>query len=814
MNRGRDAREALMHDVDRLPVAGRVQVWIALARLETSQGRPAEARRAYQEWSRLAPDDPRPRLVMMEMAIDQNDEATVRSTVEALRESGGKDDLAYKLAYAKALLWERDQANPSPKSHDKSLQDAKSLIESVISEAPEMPAAQLMKGQIYEHEELPDFAIDCYQRAYERGNDAALPRLVELLVRQKRLDSLAKLRDSARGNTATQIDLLESQAMLRKGDRRKAAEIANRVAKDLPDSPEALGWQAKMFNLMGQFEDAETSLRAMAERQPGALEPWMALLKFQVERKRTQAAAETIGRIKKSVKTDRPDLLQARCLWVAGDRAASDAAFEALLKNKPDDAEGLLLTAKYFEETGRATRAEECLGRVLKNDPKNRPAARQLAVVLSSRPGNTEAWERAWATLGPEDPKSDTPDDRLARAVVLSRSTEPAKRQRAADMLDGLLADLPTTHPIAIASREYLSRLLLDLGQPARASQVASVSAAGGTDPSAIVLFAQALVQSKKPEEAEWQLNRLAAINPGDRREAAMQARVVRDRSRPVQAVSNLLRYYTDRENNPGAEVLGREIFSLLIDMGPDALPSAELLGRSMARKNPRVSWMAASCLGRKSRIDEAYTLLNSALKPKPANLEDVRETGNTAMKIAATNTDPETLRKASEVLDAARKLEPSSDELLVMTAMVRHLQGRFQDEAAIYGELMKHRPEDYVVLNNLAWALSEGLNQPDKGLEFIDRLVKLAGRDPEALDTRGVILTHLGRTDEAIRDLEDVVRRSPSGLHHFHLARAYLAAGRTEDARKAREQVRTAGLSPEGVDPLERPALKQLQDL
>ena len=43
-------------------------------------------------------------------------------------------------------------------------------------------------------------------------------------------------------------------------------------------------------------------------------------------------------------------------------------------------------------------------------------------------------------------------------------------------MLDDLLADLPSNHTVAVASRDYLTRLLLDLGRPERASQVASVS--------------------------------------------------------------------------------------------------------------------------------------------------------------------------------------------------------------------------------------------------------------------------------------------------------------------------------------------------
>ena len=52
------------------------------------------------------------------------------------------------------------------------------------------------------------------------------------------------------------------------------------------------------------------------------------------------------------------------------------------------------------------------------------------------------------------------------------------------------------------------------------------------------------------------------------------------------------------------------------------------------------------------------------------------------------------------------------------------------------------------------------------------------------------------------------MARSKPSGLHHYHLARAYLKAGKVESFRKVREMMRRDGLTPEGVDPLERAEL------
>ena len=816
--RGREARAGLVATVEALPRADRVKVWMAAGQYASAQGDLAATREAVEEWGRLVPEDPRPRLAILDLLLKQGNESAARTTVEELRTlaandgGDGSDDVAYRLGRARVLLHERDAANPPPGSRDVSLEEAAGLVDSVLSDSPTLGTARMLRAQIYQRQNRPDEAIFLYQAIWDGGVEAALPPLVDLLARRKRFDTLSKLRFSAPG-AAARIDMLSAQSLFRAGDASQAARIADQVAKDLPDSAEVLGWQAKMLDLLGRFDDAESALRALAERRSDAVEPWLALLNYQAAHGRTTVAADTIKLIKERVKTDRPELLDARCLWSAGDRAGADKAFQAALSQTPDDVPTLLTAARYDEQTGRSSRAEAHLRRVLKLDPKNRPAARQLATVLSSRAGDASSWEQARALLGPEGAGADAPEDRLARAVVLSRSTDATIRGRALGALDALVADMPIVHPVATTAREYLARLLLEAGQPERASQVASVSAAG-PDPAAIALYAQALIQSKKPDAAGAQIDRLAGVKLGDSREAAgLRARLLWDRSRPVEAAAALERAYLARENAPGAEFLGREIFGILssMDDGTDAV--TDRLATKLARKNPSLSWMPASILAKKGRIDPAFELLRTAVRPG-STPEDHRESAKIAMTMAVSIGDADTLQKADDVLQSVLKLDPESDELAIMAAMLRHLRGDYEAEVRFYRQVLARRPEDRVVLNNLAWALSEGVGRADEGLKCIDDLIKYAGRNPEALDTRGMILLRLNRVDDALKDLEASVQSAPDSIHHFHLARAYRRAGRVADAKASRDKARAAGLTATQVDPTERAEFKTLMEL
>ena len=107
---------------------------------------------------------------------------------------------------------------------------------------------------------------------------------------------------------------------------------------------------------------------------------------------------------------------------------------------------------------------------------------------------------------------------------------------------------------------------------------------------------------------------------------------------------------------------------------------------------------------------------------------------------------------------------------------------------------------------------MSEGLNKPSEGLEKIDDLLAIAGRNAEQLDTRGVILTRLNRLEEAVKDLKEAVKLGSNAIYLYHLAKAYKKMGRQEDFRTTFEEARRVGLTATvTVDPTERAELEAL---
>ena len=87
-------------------------------------------------------------------------------------------------------------------------------------------------------------------------------------------------------------------------------------------------------------------------------------------------------------------------------------------------------------------------------------------------------------------------------------------------------------------------------------------------------------------------------------------------------------------------------------------------------------------------------------------------------------------------------------------------------------------------------------------------------GRIPQALGTRGVILTRLGRHAEAIVDLNESLSGQPSAVVRFYLAAALQKVGRVDEARQDLETARRAGLDPGVVPPSEVAALETLLKL
>ena len=379
--------------------------------------------------------------------------------------------------------------------------------------------------------------------------------------------------------------------------------------------------------------------------------------------------------------------------------------------------------------------------------------------------------------------------------------------KQAIEILQALVADLPAESSLAPATREMLARFLLAAGQAHQASKVAAFAAARNPSPAPITLYAETLLQSRQFDAAEQQAKRLEQIDPENPVIAGFRARLILGRSKPAEAAEALEKAYLDlaKENNVHAEQFGREIFPMIMGLGPNAQRIAEELASRLVTRNPALSWTKASILASRGMRAEALALCRTAVDAAQNSADFYGACRVTMEVVAASRTESTALNHADQILEAALKLFPEADDFLVMRAMINHFQSRFDEELHLYRTVLSRKPQSPVALNNIAWVLSEGLNQPREALEKIDKVIQLTGRSANNVDTRGVILMRLGRLDQAIDELKWVIQAEPNDVHYYHLAQAYRKMGRDADFRKAFEEAKRAGLTPAALDPTER---------
>lgn len=811
---GREARDGLVRDLERVRLDQRPQLWKALGELYTAQGDAKGARQAFATWAELLPEDPLPRLAVLEMALSDpsgDTDATVRGCLRALEAIGG---LYGRVGEALYLLRDRaGSAEPRPEREAR-LARAAGILERVEAEAPRLHYAPLLRGFLAEQRQDLAAAASSYEKALKaEGGLAALPRLVRLYGQMKGRDADLRRLAETYAVAAPGIGRLTAETYARQGEKDKAAELARRVAAGDPESLDVQVWQARVLNTLGRPEEAEKTLRALIEKDPGALGPWLALEYFQVGRKDQAGAVATVeAMIRKVQDVPRPELVWAQAWRVAGETQRADSAFEAALARWPDDPGVTRAAAQYYEAGGRRAQAEKVLRDVLARDASQRWAARGLAVLLSARAGDPESWASAWALVKDPVPGGDLPEDRLIRAIVLARGPEARNRAEATGMLGRLVEDLPADLPAAATARGLLTRLVLP-DDPARAADLAAIDArAPSAGPAELTLHAEALIAAKRLDEADRQVGRLVALAPEGSTSLPLRMRLARARGQGAQAAEALEREAATKIDGPDGEAAGRlMVQTLLLELDQPA--AAERVAGLLKARYPKTSDVLAAVLARQGRRDEALKLYLDAIEQgEPAQILEAAR--NTLALIARDQSEPASVGLAETVIDAARRKDPKSPELLAMAGYVRHFQGRYDEEVRIYEEALAGKPNDPQLLNNLAWTLSEGLKRPEQALTRIDEAIR-KGRPvrPQFYDTRGVIYTRLGRHAEAIRDLELAVLDRPTGLVWAHLARAYHKAGKADKFREARGKARSANppLTPEAVEALERAELVPL---
>ena len=163
---------------------------------------------------------------------------------------------------------------------------------------------------------------------------------------------------------------------------------------------------------------------------------------------------------------------------------------------------------------------------------------------------------------------------------------------------------------------------------------------------------------------------------------------------------------------------------------------------------------------------------------------------------------------------EAIQKSPAAAPRLRPKLALLYWKQGRYAEAEALNRQIVATDPDNVESLNNLAWELL--FRDPAKckeALDLVNRAIEKAGTLTALADTRAVALIRGGQLDQAAQELRTAQALDPQNLSlALHLAWAYQAGGKTEEARKAFQRAEALGLKPEARDPLERDMIDKLR--
>ena len=346
----------------------------------------------------------------------------------------------------------------------------------------------------------------------------------------------------------------------------------------------------------------------------------------------------------------------------------------------------------------------------------------------------------------------------------------------------------------------------------------------------------------------------VVALDPAHYNANVQLARLALTRKNGPEALDCLQRLPANQLETPGIAILKLEALYL----AGDRAEAGELTTRlsDAARADLALSFSAGLALARAGQFDQAETFFTMALAIAPTDFnvlcnlgvvasraghnQRAREVLETAFRQQPQNVDVlynlavadqalQQTEAAIRLLAQAAKLAPQRADIQKLLAITASDLGALEDAAKAWDRYLKLEPNDEFArrergftavqmgrfeqgIADLEWflsrhpddatgqyelALAESKDNPEKGLERMDKALALKPDLVAARSARGNIYYQLGNPEKAVADLETAVALRPGDAVSLdRLGQTYLALDRPTDA--VRVLRRAAELAPE----------------
>lgn len=792
----------LAEKLDPFDVKDQGRLLATLAAAAAAVGDRPAAERFMAQMVKVRPNDLRAWVQFFDFSLQTGREEGMRQAAQALERLEGAEGTWWRYCQGVLLLWKAHRQGDAA-----GLAEARQHLAVVTERRPAWSRVRLLEADLALVEKDAEQAIRRYQQALELAekNTALVQRLADMLWHNGRYAeaeaALAKLPPEM--PLPTRLGQIAAELALRKGDHRRAQDLAERVAAGSKDFRDLL-WLGQLYQSAGRADRAEAVLRravALAEREPDA---WLTLIVFLARSDRRSQAEALIAQLPGKLPPDRLPLALAPACEIVGKPAEADAHYRAALAARPNDTALQLAAGIFYLRKGRPAEAEPLFRKLLapetRTDPEVAAAARhQLALLLTARNNHVDNQKAAALLRESLRIKGDNVADLRMLAFVLH--LHPAGRAEAVSILEDLIRR-------RLAGPEDRLRLaqLYELGRDwEKAAQTlqALIALPQGEQPAYLASYIRNLLRRGQTGEAQAWLARLARLDPRSWLTLKVTAEVLKKQEKNDEAIALVLLYLKKNK-----EVAIDRAAVLLEYLGETR--EAEALFRQYAAdeaRHPERLLTLAGFLTRQGRTTAALEVCARAWQRCPP--EQAAAAG--VAVLLAGSADPATVQQVESWLKAATAKQPGNPELMLHLASLRHLQGRYDEAEALCRKSLALDPRNVTALNNLAWLLALHRGEPAAARDMIEKAIELAGPIPELLGTRGIIHLARGESGQAVADLEVAAAEAPTASRYLHLARAYAAAKGKAEAIAAFQKAKIAGLDVSRLDPLERPAYQEL---
>ena len=787
------------------------------------------------------PGDVRARVALLELPEICRNPAEAQPLVEQIRSiEGAGSGVQWRLHQARVWLADEDRRARR--------QEVVDLLTHCIEADPEWNRPVLILGGMYERLGDLNRAEQVYRRLLKVQPDAiaVVDRLLRLLEQNNRVTEAKEILDrlpaelpgltdhrieiaTATGEFDTAIrelqTLVESDprnaearillARLVYGEQRDAREAFRLLDEAAEVDPDALAVDAVRASILLAEGNDEQARNVLDERvaQRGDSAALLLRAQFHVSQGRIELAERDYRRLTTLDDAAAGYEVLGRFLVSRHRTDEAIAAWEQALDIDPNRAstrQWLMRLLLDDEKEERRSRGRDLLEDLLRDDPDNADllTVRGQLLMREQTPDATREAERLLSRAVELDPQA------VAAHIALIRiQADDGNLDAAANLADGALGFNPG-HPDLLLVQAELERAR---GHLARARELAEGVIQRHPDRvEAHALLADIAFHSDDLDAALAAITEAVDRAPDDPILQLKRAAVLEARGEMQPAVDALTEYVqSDAGANSTDAVL--TLADLCCRQGDDDAYEQWLQrAEQLAPGAPEIAQRRLRCLASQERFDEITPLLAQWRAEKPDELTTIVLGAGLLVQSEV----PELQRQAQAFLEQVVQSDPEHAPGYLGLAQAAYALGDPEAACDAYRRVLILDPDHNRALNDLAWILAVDRGDPEKAIILADWGAQLYQDDPHVRDTRGVIMTKLGRLPEAARELEIAAELAEArGIHAtharalMHLAEALEFDGRTDAALEKFEAARRIDRDHGVLDAEERSKIERRLD-